>query len=110
MATKKRTARRDGPVTNYILANEKTAVNLAAKKDIAVVFHPISDPPQEDGTYNVLSYFGGIRFVDYTVSHGWNTSYNKYTGEVYTDHAFTAEEFGLIAWAPAVPGCKEVEA
>lgn len=112
MTTKKRTARRDGPVTNYILANEKTAVNLAAKKDIAVVFHTISDPPQEDGRYCVLTKMGDIETYSFTVLGGWNTHWDTRADDIYREHAMSAEQIGIIAWSETVPGtalgCEEV--
>ena len=99
---KKRTARKgDGPALNYILANENTAVNLKNRKDIAVLFHPISDPPREAGTYNVLTSYGSIHAYDF-----WDDE----AGDIYREHGMTVEQIGAIAWCREVPGCREVEA
>lgn len=107
---RKRTARKgDGPALNYILANEKTAVNLKSRKDIAVLFHPISDPPDTAGRYCALTQTGDIETYDYTVDGGWNTFWDTGAEDIYREHAMTAEQIGIIAWAPAVPGCMEVE-
>ena len=107
---KKRTARKgDGPALSYILANENTAVNLKKQKDIAVLFHPISDPPDTAGRYCALTRTGDIETYDYTVDGGWNTFWDTGAEDIYREHAMTAEQIGIIAWAPAVPGCMEVE-
>lgn len=107
MSDKKRTARKgDGPVTNYILANDKTAVNLEAGKDIGIIFHPISQPPKEAGEYNLLHRNGWTTVHDYTVTGGWNTWYDDEMGEVYTERAEDPDFFGWIAWAEIVPGCR----
>ncbi len=105
MATKKRAARRDGPVTTYILANEKTAVNLATGKDIAVVFHPITDR-LEDGYYNVLDKSGTMTWLSYTREGGWNT-FRDFDGEIQSKSAIKGDNY--IAWAETVQGCREVE-
>lgn len=107
---RKRTARKgDGPALSYILADENTAVNLKNRKDIAVLFHPISDPPREAGTYNVLTSYGSIHVYDFTVDGGWNTFWDEEAGDIYREHGMTAEQIGAIAWCREVPGCWEVE-
>lgn len=103
MTNKKRTAAKaDGPVTTYILANDNTAVNLAAGKDIAVIFHPITDK-LEDGYYNVLDKGGTMIWLSYTREGGWNT-FRGFNGEIWSDTAIEGDQY--IAWAETVPGCE----
>lgn len=106
MTTKKRTAAKaDGPALYYILANDKTAVNLAAGKDIAVIFHPITDD-LEEGHYNVLDKYGTIMWLGYTKEGGWNT-FRGLDGTIWCDAAIEGDHY--IAWAETVPGIKEAE-
>lgn len=105
MTNEKRTAPKgDSPALSYILANTKTAVNLKAGKDVAVIFHPIARPPKVAGNYNVLTDMGHINNLDFTVDGGWNTHFDEERGEIYDECAMDAERYGFIAWTEKVPG------
>ena len=108
MRNEKRTAPKgDSPALSYILANEKTAVNLRAGKDIGVIFHPISQPPKVAGEYNLLHRNGWTTVHDYTVDGGWNTWFDEEMGEIYAERAEDPDQYGWIAWAELVPGCRK---
>lgn len=112
MTTKKRTAHKgDGPALKLSLTYRDCTVNVDLKdEDRVVVFHTIKEPPDTAGRYCALTRTGDIETYDYTVDGGWNTFWDTGAEDIYREHAMTAEQIGIIAWAPTVPGCREVEA
>lgn len=85
-------------ISNLIIAGSDGSVKLTR----AAVFHPISEPPEAAGTYNVLSDDGYIDHFDYTVEGGWNTFFDYRDGEIFREHALDAEAHGFVAWADRI--------
>lgn len=59
------------------------------------------NPPTEDGTYYVATYYEGKRQIiistfDYTVEYGWNTT------ESHHDYAIEFKQEYIYWWTPAI--------